>query len=88
MHLPAPRTATQLVEAGYIANAWIRLKHPDYDGLHGTLDVTGRTVKVRARWTSLFARAPSEHAHSVQGGERIASVPRPTLSRGGAGADA
>ena len=31
MHLPAPGTATQLVEAGYIANAWIRLKHLDYD---------------------------------------------------------
>jgi hypothetical protein len=49
MHLPAPGTATQLVEAGYIANAWIRLKHPDYDELRGTLDVIGRTVKVRAR---------------------------------------
>ena len=49
MHLPAPGTATQPVEAGYMANAWIRMKHPDYDELRGMLDVIGRTVKVRAR---------------------------------------
>ena len=49
MHLPAPGTPTQPVEAGYMANAWIRLKHPDYDELRGMLDVIGRTVKVRAR---------------------------------------
>ena len=42
-------TATQPVEAGYMANAWIRMKHPDYDELRGMLDVIGRTVKVRAR---------------------------------------
>lgn len=49
MHLPAPGTPTQPVEAGYMANAWIRMKHPDYDELRGMLDVIGRTVKVRAR---------------------------------------
>lgn len=49
MHLPAPGTATQPVEAGYMANAWIRMKHPDYDELRGMLDAVGRTVKVRAR---------------------------------------
>lgn len=47
-HLPPPGTPTQPVEAGYMANAWIRMKHPDYDELRRMLDVTGRTVKVRA----------------------------------------
>jgi formate-dependent phosphoribosylglycinamide formyltransferase (GAR transformylase) len=49
VHLPPPGTPTQPVEAGYMANAWVRLKHPDYDELRGMLDYVGRTVKVRAR---------------------------------------
>lgn len=48
-HLPRPGTPTQPVEAGYWANAWMRVKHPDYDTLRGILDDIGRTVKVRAR---------------------------------------
>ena len=48
-HLPPPGTRTQGVDAGYMANAWMRLKHPDYDALRSMLDVIGRTVKVRAR---------------------------------------
>ena len=48
-HLPSPGTPTQPVEAGYMANAWIRLKHYDYDELRGMLDFVGRTAKVRAR---------------------------------------
>ncbi|MFQ5527489.1 MAG: acetyl-CoA carboxylase biotin carboxylase subunit family protein [Thermoanaerobaculia bacterium] len=48
-HLPPPGTATQPVEAGYMANAWIRMRHPDYDELRGMLDAVGRTVKVFAR---------------------------------------
>ncbi|MBM4359210.1 MAG: ATP-grasp domain-containing protein [Deltaproteobacteria bacterium] len=48
-HLPPPGTPTQPVEAGYMANAWIRMKHPDYDELRRMLDVVGRTVKVLAR---------------------------------------
>ncbi len=48
LHLPPPGTPTQPVEAGYMANAWIRLKHPDYDQLREMLDLVGRTVKVRA----------------------------------------
>jgi carbamoylphosphate synthase large subunit len=47
-HLPDPGTPTQPVEAGYMANAWIRMKHPDYDELRRMLDIVGRTVKVRA----------------------------------------
>jgi carbamoylphosphate synthase large subunit len=48
-HLPPPGTPTQPVEAGYMANAWMRLRHPDYDELRGMLDDIGRTVQVRAR---------------------------------------
>jgi hypothetical protein len=47
-HLPPPGTPTQPVEAGYMANAWIRLKHPDYDELRTMLDRIGETVRVRA----------------------------------------
>ena len=47
-HFPAPGTATQGVDAGYMANAWVRLKHPDYDGLRAVMDDIGRTVKVYA----------------------------------------
>ena len=46
-HTPAG-IPTQGVEAGYMANAWIRMKHPDYDHLRHMLDTVGRTVKVRA----------------------------------------
>ena len=48
-HLPSPGTPTQPVEAGYMANAWLRMRHPDYDGLRGMLDAVGQTVRVRAR---------------------------------------
>jgi hypothetical protein len=47
-HLPPEGTPTQGVEAGYMANAWIRLKHENYDHLRHMLDVVGQTVKVRA----------------------------------------
>jgi hypothetical protein len=47
-HFPAPGTPTQPVEAGYMANAWMRLRHPDYDQLRQMLDFIGRTVRVRA----------------------------------------
>lgn len=49
VHLPSPGTPTQPVDAGYMANAYIRMKHPDYDELRRMLDLTGRTVKVLAR---------------------------------------
>jgi len=48
-HLPEPGTPTQPVEAGYMANAWIRMRHPDYDELRGMLDSIGETARVRAR---------------------------------------
>ena len=47
-HLPPAGTPTQPVEAGYMANAWLRMKHPDYDVLRGMLDDVGRTLKVHA----------------------------------------
>jgi formate-dependent phosphoribosylglycinamide formyltransferase (GAR transformylase) len=47
-HFPEPGTATQPVEAGYMANAWMRVRHPDYDHLRWMLDTIGRTVRVRA----------------------------------------
>jgi formate-dependent phosphoribosylglycinamide formyltransferase (GAR transformylase) len=49
LHLPPEGTPTQPVEAGYMANAWVRMKHPDYDELRSMLDFVGRTVRVRAR---------------------------------------
>ena len=47
-HLPEPGTATQPVEAGYMANAYVRMRHPDYDVLRGMLDEVGRTIHVHA----------------------------------------
>lgn len=48
-HLPPPGTPTQGVEAGYMANAWVRMKHEDYDRCRQILDAVGRTLKVHAR---------------------------------------
>jgi hypothetical protein len=48
-HLPDPGTPTQPVEAGYMANAWLRMKHESYDELRHMLDTVGQTVKVRAQ---------------------------------------
>jgi hypothetical protein len=47
-HLPSEGTPTQPVEAGYMANAWVRMKHPDYDQLKAMLDAVGEVVRVRA----------------------------------------
>ena len=47
-HLPDLGTTTQPVEAGYMANAWMRMRHPDYDQLRQMLEYVGRTVRVRA----------------------------------------
>jgi len=48
-YLPPAGTATQGVEAGYMANAWVRMKHTNYDELRKMLDAVGQTLKVRAR---------------------------------------
>jgi formate-dependent phosphoribosylglycinamide formyltransferase (GAR transformylase) len=47
-HLPPPGTPTQGVGAGYMANAYVRMRHPDYDALRGLLDDVGRTLHVYA----------------------------------------
>jgi carbamoylphosphate synthase large subunit len=48
VHLPPPGTPTQPVAAGYMANAYVRMRHPDYDVLRELLDDVGRTVHVHA----------------------------------------
>ena len=47
-HFPAPGTPTQGVEAGYHANAWVRVRHESFDELKGILDWIGEHVKVIA----------------------------------------
>ena len=47
-HLPSPGTPTQPPAAGYMANAYVRMRHPDYDVLRGLLDDVGRSVHVHA----------------------------------------
>jgi hypothetical protein len=48
-HLPPAGTPTQPVGSGYMGNAWMRFKHPDYDQLRRIMDTVGQTVHVRAR---------------------------------------
>ena len=48
MHMPAAGTPTQSVEAGYMANAWLRALHPDFDTLRQILDDIGERVQVCA----------------------------------------
>ena len=47
-HFPPPGTATQGVEAGYMANAWVRLRHPSFDELRSIQDWIGEHVRVHA----------------------------------------
>jgi carbamoylphosphate synthase large subunit len=47
-HFPPVGSSTQPIEGGYMANAWLRMRHPDYDQLRRLLDQVGRTVKVLA----------------------------------------
>ena len=47
-HFPSPGTPTQPVEAGYMANAWMRVRHPDFDELRRILNEIGETVRVHA----------------------------------------
>ncbi len=48
-HFPAEGSRTQPFEAGFKANAWVRMRHPDYDTLRSMLDDVARLVHVRAR---------------------------------------
>ncbi len=47
-HLPPAGSPTQPVEGGYMANAWMRVRHPDYDALRQIMNTIGETVKVHA----------------------------------------
>ncbi len=49
LHTPPVGSGTQGVEGGYMANAWLRMRHPDYDTLRAMMNKVGETVKVRAR---------------------------------------
>ncbi len=46
-HFPEPGTPTQGVEAGYMANAWMRVRHESFDRLRGILDEIGETIQTR-----------------------------------------
>ncbi len=48
-YMPHEGTPTQPVAAGFMANAWVRMKHESYDELRRMLDIVGQTVKVWAR---------------------------------------
>ncbi len=47
-HLPPVGSPTQPVAAGYMANAWVRMRHPDYDTLRSMLNTVGQKLKVIA----------------------------------------
>jgi hypothetical protein len=48
MHLPPIGSRTQSVESGYMGNAWVWGRHPDYDLCKAMLEDVGRTLKVWA----------------------------------------
>ena len=48
-HFPPPGTPTQPVEGGYMANAWVRVRHPDYDRVRELLAFVGENIRMRAR---------------------------------------
>jgi hypothetical protein len=48
-HFPPVGHGTQAVEAGYMANAWVRVRHHDYDTARAILDDVGQTIRMHAR---------------------------------------
>ena len=48
MHLPPVGSPTQPIETGYMGNAWVWGRHPDYDLCKHMLEDVGRTIKVWA----------------------------------------
>ncbi|NND19784.1 MAG: ATP-grasp domain-containing protein [Silicimonas sp.] len=46
-HFPTPGTSTQPVAAGYMANAWMRVRHENFDTLRDILNEIGETIRVR-----------------------------------------
>jgi hypothetical protein len=49
LHLPPPGTRTQPIDQGYLANAYVFVKHPDYDVLRSILHDIGSTVRLIAQ---------------------------------------
>jgi hypothetical protein len=47
--VPAIGRETVAIEKGYLANAWFRLRHTDYDELCELMNWIGRTLKVRVQ---------------------------------------
>lgn len=47
-HFPDPGTPTQPIANGYMANAWIQMKYPDYDELRSILMEIANTITVHA----------------------------------------
>jgi len=47
--VPRPGSWTVPIEKGYLANAWFRVRHSDYDRLLDLMTEIGRTLEVRAR---------------------------------------
>lgn len=48
MHLPPVGGRTQPVGSGYMGNAWVWARHPDYDACKAMLEDIGRTLKMWA----------------------------------------
>ncbi|MCB9464941.1 MAG: ATP-grasp domain-containing protein [Candidatus Eisenbacteria bacterium] len=46
---PPQGSRTGGVEGGYMANAWLRVRHPDYDELRKILAVISNTIRIYAR---------------------------------------
>ena len=47
-YMPPEGSSTQPIEAGYRANAWMFVRHPDYDQLRRMMDDIGKTIKMWA----------------------------------------
>ena len=47
-HIPERGTPTAPVESGFMANAWVRMRHPDYDQLRAMLSAVGEIMQLRA----------------------------------------
>ena len=47
-YLPPVGKQTQPIEAGYRANAWLFVRHPDYDQLRHMMDDIGKNLRMWA----------------------------------------
>lgn len=47
-HFPGAGTPTGSVEGGFMSNAWVRMRHPDFDELRRMMDWIGENVRVHA----------------------------------------